>query len=504
MNVSLKQNIISSYISQAYVVSTGILVLPFYITEMGAEAYGLVGFFAMLQAMFNLLDLGLTPTIGRETARYRAGAHSEVMFNQLYRTLNLIFIGVAVIGGGALFLLANTIAQKWLNIEALAVSDVIFALQVMAISVALRWMTGLFRGVVTGSEQIVWLSGLNAFIATLRFLIVFPVMWKFGTTPTVFFTFQLGVALLEFSWIWLKANQLRPRLNADQKSELVWSFKPIKPYLKFAGMIAFTTAIWVLITQSDKLVLSGILSLEDYGYFTLAVLVASGVMTISAPLSAPLIPRMTKLYSENKNKEMLMVYSSGTEVAMLISITTAMVIAFFPEKLLFVWTGDANLSKKVSPILQLYVIGNGFLVLAAFPGYLQNAMGNLKYHFIGNIIILVLLLPSSILAAMNFGAIGAGWIWLIMNVTYFILWVAYSHYKLVPGFHYNWLKNIVIKPLFFTTLVLLMLNHFVIDGFNRTYEFIILGVVSVLAFFTTLISISNFRVYLFNKFKSIF
>ena len=48
--VSLKKNIIASYFSQAYVVLAGILILPFYITEMGAEAYGLVGFFAMLQA----------------------------------------------------------------------------------------------------------------------------------------------------------------------------------------------------------------------------------------------------------------------------------------------------------------------------------------------------------------------------------------------------------------------------------------------------------------------
>ena len=504
MPISLKKNIIASYISQAYVVSAGILVLPFYISEMGAEAYGLVGFFAMLQAMFNLLDLGLAPTIGRETARFRAGTHSEVMFSQLYRTLNLIFICVAFIGGGLLYLFADIFAQKWLDIQTLAVSEVIFALQIMAVSVALRWMTGLYRGVVIGSEQIVWLSGFNAFIATFRFLLVFLVMLHFGATPTVFFTFQLGVALLEFSGIWLKANQLLPKLNADQKSELEWSFKPVKPYLKFAGMIAFTTAIWVLITQSDKMVLSGILSLEEYGYFTLAVLVAAGVMTLNAPLSAPLIPRMTKLYAENEKKEMLKVYTQGAEVAILISVTAAIVIAFFPEKLLFVWTGDADLAKKVAPILQLYVIGNGFLVLGAFPGYLQNALGNLKYHFIGNIITLILLLPSSILAAIYFGAIGSGWVWLIINASYFILWVAYSHYKLIPGFHYNWLKKNVIKPVLCTTLVLLVLNYFINGSLNRTYDFVVLVVVSVLAFITTLISINSFRFYVFDKLKSFY
>ena len=87
-------------------------MLPFYIVEMGAEAYGLVGFFTMLQAIFGLLDLGLTPTIGRETARFRAGMHSELIFSQLYRTLNVIFLGIALIGGGILFILSPSKVVK--------------------------------------------------------------------------------------------------------------------------------------------------------------------------------------------------------------------------------------------------------------------------------------------------------------------------------------------------------------------------------------------------------
>jgi O-antigen/teichoic acid export membrane protein len=65
----LKKNILANYASQIYVTLIGIFMVPLYIKYMGAEAYGLVGFFAMLQAWFNLLDMGLTPTTARETAR---------------------------------------------------------------------------------------------------------------------------------------------------------------------------------------------------------------------------------------------------------------------------------------------------------------------------------------------------------------------------------------------------------------------------------------------------
>ncbi|MDT9701954.1 oligosaccharide flippase family protein, partial [Streptomyces sp. P17] len=164
--MTLKKNILANYASQLYVTGVGILILPLYIKYMGAEAYGLVGFFTMLQAWFGLLDMGLTPTIGRETARYHGGSMSALAYRQLFRALSLIFLAVAVVGGSSLFLLADLVAGQWLNIESLDMKTAVIAVQIMAISVALRWMCGLYRGVVTGSERLVWLSGFNVFIAT--------------------------------------------------------------------------------------------------------------------------------------------------------------------------------------------------------------------------------------------------------------------------------------------------------------------------------------------------
>lgn len=177
---SLKLNIVASYVSQLYVTGIGLLILPLYIKYMGAEAYGLVGFFSMLQAFFALLDLGLTPTIGRETARYRGGSINALMYAQLFRALTVIFVFIAVIGGLGLWLFAKIIATRWLTVETLSLDVVTFSIEVMAISVALRWLCGLYRGVITGSEKLVWLSIFNVLIATLRFIAVFVSMWLYG------------------------------------------------------------------------------------------------------------------------------------------------------------------------------------------------------------------------------------------------------------------------------------------------------------------------------------
>jgi O-antigen/teichoic acid export membrane protein len=77
--------------------------------------------------------------------------------------------------------------------------------------------------------------------------------------------------------------------------------------LKFALTIAFTSSVWVLVTQTDKLVLSGILPLAVYGYFILAVLAVSGIIVISGLISSSIMPRMARLNAEGKHDELIQV-----------------------------------------------------------------------------------------------------------------------------------------------------------------------------------------------------
>lgn len=456
----MKSNLLANYASQLYSAGVGILMLPLYIKYMGAEAYGLVGFFTMLQAWFALLDLGLTPTIARETARYHGGSMSALHYRQLFRALSCIFIGIAVVGGTALWLLAEPIAYKWLQVETLSMNVVVVAVQIMAVSVALRWLGGLYRGVITGSERLVWLSGFNVIIATLRFPTAFITMWQYGFTPTIFFWHQFAVAIVEVLGLHLMSNELKPVLA---KSEIIgWSIQPVKAVLKFALTIAFTSSVWVLVTQTDKLILSGILPLAEYGFFTLAVLVASGIMILSAPVSTVIMPRMARLHAEGKHDEMIQVYRNATQLVSVIAGSASLTIAFLAEPLLFAWTGDKEIASNAAPILTLYALGNGVLAVSAFPYYLQYALGNLRYHLIGNLLTVITLIPAIICAASEYGGVGAGWAWLGINGLYLILWVGYVHHKLAPGLNYFWFIEDLLRIIVSITLTMALLYFFVL------------------------------------------
>lgn len=458
--MSLKRNILANYASQIYVTLIGIVMVPMYVRYMGAEAYGLVGFFAMLQAWFQLLDMGLTPTLARETARFTGGATDALSLRRLLRAMEGIFIGVAVLGATTMMAGSSAIASSWLKVQQLPLDEVQNAIMLMAVIVALRWMCGLYKGAVNGFERLVWLSGFNIAVATARFVLVIPFFIFVGTTPTHFFSYQLVLAVVETVVLIFKTYRLLPTVVDTARTP--WSWASLHGVLKFSASIAFTSSVWVLVTQTDKLVLSKLLPLADYAYFTLAVLVASGVMVISGPISGVLIPRLTKLAAAGNEVELVHLYRSGTQLVCVIAIPAALILAFFAETILWAWTCDADMARKAAPVLTLYALGNGVLALSAFPSYLQFAKGDLKMHMIGNAFFIVILIPSLIWTTSQYGMTGPGYAWLLGNIVYLVVWVPKVHHHFMPFVHVKWLFEDIF-PILFPTILSVIILYLIVD-----------------------------------------
>lgn len=468
VGMSLKKNIIANYVSQIYVTVIGIVIFPVYLQFMGAEAYGLIGFFTMLQAWFNLLDMGLKPTIARETARFIGGATDAISFLRLVRALQLIFFFLSALGGFSLFLLSETIVNGWLKVEMLSLEDVQFSVKVMAACVAMRAMSGLYRGVVNGAELLVWLSGYNIIIASLRFVGVLPVLIIVGSGPVVFFTYQLILAIIELCVVALKAQSLMPALSLNQK--IGWNLSPVKPVLKFSLTIAFTSSVWVLVTQTDKLVLSKLLTLSEYGYFTLAVLVAGGVMMVSGPVGNAIMPRMARLEAADNHAALISFYRSASQWLAVVIFPVAFTLAAFSEPVVWAWTGDRIAAGAVAPILSLYAVGYGFLAIAAFPYYLQYAKGDLKLHLIGNVFFVIILIPSIVVATLRFGGVGAGWAWLVSNVIYFFIWIPLVHHRFEPGLHLRWMITDILPLMLVSGCSAIFLSDWVVFSGSRIID----------------------------------
>src|SRR5262249_39234225 len=147
------------------------------------------------------------------------------------------------------------------------------------------------------------------------------------------------------------------------------------------------------------------------------------------------------------------IYRQATQLIVVTAIPATLVLAFFPNQVLWAWTGDAALVDKVASVLRLYAIGYGILTVGAFPYYLQYAKGHLGLHLIANIFFSILLIPSIAWSAIHFGMVGTGWAWLASNAIYFLAWTPLVHHRFAPGLHWSWM----LRDIAFTSSPALMM-----------------------------------------------
>jgi O-antigen/teichoic acid export membrane protein len=461
--MSLKRNILANYLGQAYAGVIGIIMLPVYLRHMGAEAYGLVGFFTMLQAWFQLLDLGLTPTLSRELSRYRAGIMDETQTATLVRVTEWFFGGLGVVGALAVGLAAGWIARDWLKPQHLSVGEMQLCVVLMAGMIAPRWLVGLYRGGLAGLEQMVSLNVAGIALATLRFVGVLAVLLLWTTRPSGFFAYQLGVAFVELAVI----RMLFYRAFSMRTAAVRPRFQTLRSVLGVAGSMAFLAGLWVVISQTDKLVLSWILSLQSYGFFVVAVTLAGGISLLAGPMTQALQPRFAVLFAQGEQAALVKLYRTATQMTTAVVFAIAGVLACFAEPVLRAWTGSVVTAREAARILPLYALGNAVATLLVLAFLVQFAFGKLRWHVLGNCLFSLIWIPGVYLAARQAGAVGAGWVWLGGNLAYLCFWLPYVHRRLLPGLWRRWLLGDVGLIVLAEGVVLLGLARLDLSGLGR-------------------------------------
>lgn len=456
---SLRKNVAFNYIGQLYSTLIGIVILPMFLKYIGSEAYGLVGFFTLIQAWMNLLDLGMLPTLGREVARLKNQPAEHWRLITVVNTLETLFIGLALFLGSALFISKQWIAEYWLTFDKLPQETVTTAVAIMAITVAVRWVSLINRSGINAFEAQVWMNLANIMINTLRYPGALALVVLLDNDVLNYFYFQLAVVLMEVAIIRSKLRSLLPTNRTGKIRR--FSISELRRIAPFALGIGYTSAIWVLLTQLDKLLLSKILTLSEFGYFTLVATIATGITTLAGPVNNAILPRMTALLADNKEQEMLLIYRRSTRLVVSIIVPITLVIAALPEFVVYTWTGDHSAAGWTAPILPIFILGSGLLTVIAFQYYLQYAHGVLKYHVFYNTISAFINVPLITYTAFNYGVVGVAWVWLAFRVFSLMVWVPFIHHKLAPGLHFQWLLRDITPAVLSSVLIIFIINHFI-------------------------------------------
>lgn len=438
----LRRNLIANYLGQGWAGLMGLLFIPVYIDHLGMESFALIGVYAVLQAWLTLLDMGMSTTLNREMARFTAGAHTPQSIRDLLRSLEWMGVCMAILIGVVVWSVSAWLASDWLRADKLSTKTIAQAIAIMGWVVAGRLIEGLYRGVLLGLQRQVLFNVINAVFATLRAVGAIAVLAWVSPTIEAYFVWQLVVSLLALLFLGVVAHVCLPAPPSPAR----FSWAAIRSVWRFAAGMAAVTFLALLLTQVDKMLLSRLLDLQDFGYYALATLVASGLALLINPISQAYYPRFSELVARGDYAGLVGNYHRGAQLVSVLAAPAAMMLIFYGQEILAIWTGDADLAQRVAPLLALLVLGSLLNGMMHIPYMLQLAHGWPGLAVKVNLVAVLVLVPAILWITPRYGSLGAAAVWVVLNAGYVLIGVHFMYRRLLPQEKWVWYRNDVLWP----------------------------------------------------------
>jgi O-antigen/teichoic acid export membrane protein len=446
---SLKLNIIANFIGRGWTAIMGLAFVPLYIKFMGIEAYGLVGFSATIQALSSLLDMGLSTTLNRELARLSTQEGKAQESRDLVRTLEVIYWGIAVIIFAGVAALSPLLAHSWIKSQTLSPESIQLAIILMGVVMACQFPFSLYTGGLLGLQRQVLLNGVSVAMATLRGIGMILVLWLVSPTIQAFFIWQACISMLTtalgmfYLWRSLPTSKSKPKFRRNLWFN-IW---------KFAAGMTGISIVSIILMQTDKIILSKLIPLEEFGYYNLAGTVSSGLLIVIVPIFTSVFPRFSQIVAQGEEENLVEVYHKSCQVLAVTLLPIAAILSLFSKDILLLWTGNQVLADKTYLLVSFLTIGTACNGLMNVPYALQLAYGWTNLAFYINVFAISLLIPLLFWFTKIYGAVGAASIWAILNICYVLIGIRFMHFRLLKKELGRWYLDDILKPLFGSILV---------------------------------------------------
>lgn len=376
----LAKNTFANLVNRIWAMVSVYFFIPFYINFLGSEQYGLMTFFATLQATFNLLGLGLSGTLRREFATVSETLEERQKKWNLLQSTEFLYLGIMLIIIFSCLWGKDFIANSWLKNKSLSSNLVENTIVLMGISIAVQLMNNLWHGCLLGLGYQVLANGLNISWSILRsFLGVLSAFFHKSITSVYFSYLIIDVLFLLIYRIVLKKKTF---LNNQKIKHWHFSdFKQMRSIIAYTFGLLEISLLSLLSNQLDKLIISRYLGLTDLGVYNTLYSLGSLVRIFPSAISIAVMTKFTRLFAAGSTTELDKIYLKIYELSAVLSISIASFVAFFSNEILRIWLG-ANTS--FVPIVKgsscLIVFSIAFLSLQEIPYCYLLAKANTKVN----------------------------------------------------------------------------------------------------------------------------
>lgn len=417
--------------------------IPAYIEYLGMEAYGLVGFFGVMQTWLMLMDFGVSATITREMSRPTVSVDDVKRSWTIVRSAELFTLAVASLIFVTTWCAADWISTSWVNASSLPGEKIAHAIVLMGVVVGLRFFENIYRSVLLGCQRQVSLNVITCILAALRGLGAVGVLAFFSSDIEVFFYWQALASLLAVLVVGARAYLVLPK-NDDHVGP---SFSILRDLRKFSGGVFLITFLGFMLSQVDKLILSKVLSLADFSAYALAATIASYLRMSGGAIDQAVYPKYVEFYKANRPDLVSLYYHRATQLSVVLMGGMTVGLVFFGEPIFYAWLDSHAIASAVVPLFSILAIGMFLNGVLTNPYSLQLAHGWTGLLTRVNAALVLFFVPLLWFSVNKFGPLGAAVSWLVLNAFYMVLLVHLMHRRLLHGQKTRWYLHDVASPM---------------------------------------------------------
>jgi len=411
-----------------------LIIIPIYLKNLGKAEYGLFGFYATLQTMFIVLDLGLGATINRELARFHDAKQLNQYINDLFKTFDIIYWGIAIFVGVSIWAFSPIIVN-YINSNELNERLVFYSVLLMGLLLLFRWPIVLYTNGLLGIQKQVIYNIIYVCVEIAKSFTSVIVLVYFTNSLEVFFYLQIL-----FRRVLTKGISYSSRFSK-------FDLNIIKHHKPFLSGVLVMTLIAVVLTQIDKILLVRYVPISTFGYYTLAFMIATSVSRVSTPIGQTYYPQFVNSIQQNNHKLFADLYHKSSQLVAIVIIPACLIMCFFAKELLFLWTSNIEMAEKTHMPLSILAIGTMATSLFGISNSAQLALGWTKLIILQNIISGIILIPLLIILIPKYGMIAAALFYAVSNLINLFIGVPLMFKKILRGEFNMWIIHDILKPL---------------------------------------------------------
>jgi O-antigen/teichoic acid export membrane protein len=408
---------------------------------------------------------------------------------ELVRTMEVVYWTFAVVVAVGLTLLAGLAADHWVHPQTLSRGEIARALTLMGINFALVWPSTIYQGGLIGLQHQVAMNTVTAAVGAARVLGSVAVLVFISATLDAFFVWQIATSAVLTGALGV---MLWRALPADTDAPVTFSFERLRATRRFAAGVIGITLLGMLLQQADKVILSKMVTLTSFGYYTFAAAVAVSLARIVGPVNTAFFPRFAELISRD-DTQLAVVYHRACQVVSVSVLPVAAVIAIFAPHILLLWTRNPGLVAHTHLLVTVLVIGNAAYSLLVLPYALQLAHGWTRLLFFSNLFAVAVLISAMPVVTRRWDALGAAVVWAAVTAGSVLLQIPLMHRRVLKGELRVWCVDDVGKPLLASCLTAWTASWFIPTAHGSFAVFVTLVAVFALTLSAAALAVAWMR-----------